>query len=66
MAALAGTSGTVAVLELGRSRTLTMDCRVVWRNGAPVVGVAAEERDGAVQFSGMNGSHTFAWGNRPC
>jgi Bacterial alpha-L-rhamnosidase C-terminal domain/Bacterial alpha-L-rhamnosidase 6 hairpin glycosidase domain len=66
MAAPAGTSGTVAVPELGRSRTITMDCRVVWRNGAPLSGVAAEERDGAVQFSGINGSHTFAWGTSPC
>jgi hypothetical protein len=66
MAAPTGTSGTVAVPELGRSRTITMDCRVVWRNGAPAAGVAAEERDGAVQFSAIKGSHTFAWGNRPC
>ena len=62
MAAPAGTSGTVAVPELGRSRTITMDCRVVWRDGAPAAGVTAVERDGAVQFSGVTGSHTFAWG----
>ena len=66
MAAPAGTSGTVAVPELGRSRTITMDCRVVWRNDAPAPGVRAEERDGAVQFSGVTGTHTFAWGPGPC
>jgi hypothetical protein len=38
-----------------------MDCRVVWRNDAPSPGVTAEERDGAVQFSGVTGRHTFAW-----
>jgi Bacterial alpha-L-rhamnosidase C-terminal domain/Bacterial alpha-L-rhamnosidase 6 hairpin glycosidase domain len=61
-----GTSGTVVIPQLGRARTITMDCRVVWRNGAPAPGVTAEERDGAVQFSGVEGSHTFTWGNRPC
>jgi hypothetical protein len=66
MAAPAGTSGTVAVPELGRSRTITMDCRLVWRNGAPAPGVSAEERDGAVEFGGIEGSHTFAWGAPRC
>jgi hypothetical protein len=66
MAAPAGTSGTVAVPELGRSRTITMDCRVVWRNGAPAPGVTAEKRDGAVQFGGVTGTHTFAWQPGPC
>ena len=66
MAAPAGTSGTVAVPELGRSRTITMDCNVVWRNGAPAPGVTAEERDGAVELGGIQGSHTFAWGTRHC
>jgi alpha-L-rhamnosidase len=61
MAAPAGTSGTVAVPQLGRSRTITMDSRVVWRNGTPAAGVTAVERDGAVQFSGVTGTHTFAW-----
>lgn len=61
MGAPDGTSGTVAVPELGRSRTITMDSRVVWRNGAPAAGVTAVERDGTVQFSGVTGTHTFAW-----
>ena len=66
MAAPDGTSGTVAVPELGRSRTITMDCRVVWRHGAAAAGVTAAERDGAVQFTGVTGSHTFAWGPGRC
>jgi hypothetical protein len=66
MAAPKRTSGTVAIPELGRSRTITMDCKVVWRNGAPAAGVTAAERDGAVQFSGVSGSHTFAWGTHHC
>jgi hypothetical protein len=57
-----GTSGTVAIPELGHSRTIAMDGVVVWRDGAPAGGVTAEERDGAVQFSAFTGSHTFAWG----
>jgi alpha-L-rhamnosidase len=66
VAAPAATSGTVAVPELGRSRTITMDCKVVWRNGAPAAGVTAVERDGAVEFGGIDGSHTFAWGAQSC
>ncbi len=61
MAAPDGTSGTVAIPQFGRSRTITMDSRVVWRNGSPAAGVTAVERDGAVQFSGITGTHTFAW-----
>jgi hypothetical protein len=66
MAAPGGTSGTVAIPQLGRSRTIVMDCKVVWREGAPAPGVTAVERGGAVQFSAIEGSHTFAWGARPC
>jgi alpha-L-rhamnosidase len=66
MAAPTGTSGTVAIPELGRSRTITMDCSVVWRNGAPVGGATAVEREGGVQFTGVTGSHTFAWGTHHC
>jgi hypothetical protein len=61
MVAPDGTSGTVAIPELGRSRTIAMDGRVVWQSGAPAPGVDAVERDGAVTFSGITGSHTFAW-----
>jgi Bacterial alpha-L-rhamnosidase C-terminal domain/Bacterial alpha-L-rhamnosidase 6 hairpin glycosidase domain len=61
-AAPGGTSGSVVVPLLGRSRAIAMDGRIVWPNGAPAAGVTAVERDGAVQFSGITGSHTFAWG----
>jgi hypothetical protein len=59
----AGTSGTVAVPLLGTDRTIAMDGKVVWQNGAPAPGVAAEAHDGAVRFIGVTGSHTFAWAN---
>jgi len=62
MSAPDGTSGTVVVPELGHARTIAMDGVVVWQDGAPAAGVTAAERDGAVQFSGVTGSHTFAWG----
>ena len=63
MAAPEGTSGTVVIPLLGRSRPIAMDGRMVWpKNGRPS-DVTAVERDGAVHFSGITGSHTFAWGN---
>jgi hypothetical protein len=63
MAAPEGTSGTVVVPLLGRSQPIAMDGRVVWPKSAPTADVRAEERDGAVHFSGITGSHTFAWGH---
>jgi alpha-L-rhamnosidase len=62
MAAPDGTSGTVSIPLLGRSRTIAMDGAVVWQDGAPAGGVAAVAKDGAVEFSGVTGVHTFAWG----
>ena len=47
---------------LGRSRTIAMDGAVVWQDGAPAAGVTAVQRDGAVEFSDVTGSHTFAFG----
>lgn len=38
-----------------------MDGHVVWQHGAPAGSVTAVERDGAVDFNGINGSHTFTW-----
>src|SRR3954464_6525221 len=71
----AGTSGTVAVPLFGRGRTIAMDGHAVWQDGAPVggatavaqgdkvyCGAAAVAKGDTVQFSGVNGSHTFAWG----
>jgi hypothetical protein len=60
----AGTSGTVAVPELGRSRTIAMDGKVVWTNDRPAGGVAATRQNGAVAFTDVTGSHTFAWIDR--
>jgi alpha-L-rhamnosidase len=62
MSAPAGTSGTVAFPLLGHARTIAMDGSVVWQDGAPAAGVTAVQRNGAVEFSGVTGSHTFAFG----
>jgi hypothetical protein len=48
---------------LGRSRPIAMDGRMVWPKHGRASCVRAVERDGAVYFSGVTGSHTFAWGN---
>ena len=64
MAAPEGTSGTVAIPLRGRARAIAMDGRIVWPSVGDASGVMAEERDGAVYFSGITGSHTFAWGAR--
>ena len=63
MAAPEGTSGTVVIPLLGGSRPIAMDGRMVWPNNGQASGLSAVERDGAVHFSGITGSHTFAWGN---
>ena len=62
MAAPHGTSGTVAVPLLGRSRTIAMDGRIVWHGHRPAPRITAVERNGAVEFSAVSGTHTFAWG----
>jgi alpha-L-rhamnosidase len=64
MAAPEGTSGTVVIPLLGRAQAIAMDGRVVWPIDGRVSDVTAVERDGAVHFSGITGSHTFAWGAR--
>jgi hypothetical protein len=48
---------------LGRSRPIAMDGRIVWPRHGHGRGVKAVKRGGAVHFSGITGSHTFAWGN---
>jgi hypothetical protein len=48
---------------LGRSRPTAMDGRMVWPKNGRASGITAVERNGAVPFSGITGSHTFAWGN---
>jgi len=61
MSAPRGTTGTVAVPELGAARDIAMDGRLVWKDGAPVGGVSATEQNGEVLFSDVTGAHTFAW-----
>jgi hypothetical protein len=63
MSAPGGTSGTVVIPLLGRSRPIAMDGKMVWPKNGRASGLEAVERDGAVHFSGITGSHTFAWGN---
>jgi hypothetical protein len=55
------TSGEVAVPLLGRSRSIAMDGRLVWRDGRPARGVNAHRRGDAVVFTDVRGTHTFAW-----
>ena len=77
-----GTPGLVVDLDDGRadgdvgdrapSRSSAARGRSRWTAGScgatalPRAGVTAVERDGAVQFSGIDGSHTFAWGPGRC
>jgi hypothetical protein len=63
MSAPEGTSGTVVIPLLGRSRTIAMDGKMVWPKNGRASGLTAVERNGAVHFSGITGAHTFAWGN---
>ena len=61
MSAPAGTTGTVAVPELGASRVIAEDGQIVWAGGAPAGNVAATEANGSVVFANVSGAHTFAW-----
>ena len=59
--------GQVAVPLFGgraRHRDIAMDGRLVWHEGQPANGARARVVDGAVVFSGLQGSHTFAWSSR--
>jgi len=56
------TSGTVAVPTLGSARVIYCDGVQVWDGTAAVNGAtAAATADGYVAFSGVTGSHTWAW-----
>jgi alpha-L-rhamnosidase len=57
----AGTSGTVAVPLLGAPRVIAEDGRVVWNGSAPVGGTQASTDGTYVFFSGVTGTHTWAW-----
>jgi alpha-L-rhamnosidase len=60
-AAPSGTSGTVAVPQLGAPRVIAEDGRVVWNGSAPVAGVHASSDGTYVYFAGVSGTHTWAW-----
>ena len=51
----------IVALTIG-ALAFAMDGAVVWQDGAPAPGVTATQRGGAVEFSGVTGSHTFAFG----
>ena len=57
-----GTSGTVAVPTLGSTRVIFSDGVQVWDGASAVNGaIASLTADGYVAFSGVTGSHTWAW-----
>lgn len=57
-----GTTGTVAVPTLGSARVIYRDGVMVWNGTAAVNGaVATATADGYIAFSGITGSHTWAW-----
>jgi hypothetical protein len=57
-----GTTGTVAVPTLGATRVIYRDGVQVWDGLAAVNGaVATASADGYVKFTGVTGSHTWAW-----
>jgi hypothetical protein len=55
------TTGSVVVPTLGRSRSIAMNGRVVWRHGRASEGVDAARVRGGVEFAGIGGRRTFAW-----
>ena len=65
MSAPSGTTGTVTVPELGSSRAIAEDGKIVWAGGAAVAGASASDANGAVTFSNVSGTHTFAWVANP-
>jgi len=66
MGAPAGTSGTVAVPELGASRTIAMDGHIVWTTSGASSAVHASERGGMVYFSDVRGCRVKGTGDRRC
>ena len=60
LAAPTGTSGTVAVPLQGARRVIAEDGVVVWDGSAPV-GASAASDARSVRFTGVTGTHTFAW-----
>lgn len=56
-----GTFGNVSVPQLGAARNIAMDGTLVWRHGKTVGDVKATINGDRVVFTGVTGSHTFAW-----
>lgn len=56
-----GTTGRVAVPLLGADRTVALDGRVVWRDGAAADGTDVTARPGAIVVDGLTGTATLAW-----
>lgn len=53
--------GEVYVPLLRVPRTITMDGTVIWKAGQPRAGVVARASGDYIVFSGVVGTHTFAW-----
>jgi hypothetical protein len=60
-----GTSGEVSVPTLGAERDIAMDGRLVWEKDRPAAQVAAHRDRDRVVFTGVTGTHTFAWSRSP-
>ena len=56
-----GTSGTVAVPVLGAARIVYEDGHLVWNGSRGRDGSHASLHDGYVDFSGVQGTHNWAW-----
>lgn len=61
MQAPAGTAGRVAIPLAGTDRPIAMDGALVWNQGKPATRVHAHREGDSVVFTGVAGSHTFAW-----
>lgn len=59
-----GGEGEVVVPLLGGPRRIAVDGRPVWDGDGPVGGADARRRGDGVVFTGVRGSHTFAWKGR--
>jgi hypothetical protein len=51
----------VAVPLLGSSRLIAEDGRVVWDGSGPAGGIQAYSDGTYVYFTGITGTHTWAW-----
>jgi alpha-L-rhamnosidase len=54
--------GTVEIPQLGSSRVIREDGRVIWSHGRPVGGASASVDGDYIAVSGVTGTHAFTWG----